>query len=87
MRKCLYGTRDASPGWQAKVHAVMTELGYTIGRYSPCLTYHRPSGTVNPFHGNDLVFAGGATAVREVLKGLSQHFQLATTICRAPRCT
>ena len=80
LQKCLYGTRDASKGWQAKVHAVMTGLGYAIGRYSPCLTYHRDSGTVNLFHGDDLVFAGPAESIHEVLRGLAEHFQLTTTV-------
>ena len=80
LQKCLYGTRDASKGWQAKVHEVMTELGYEIGRYSPCITYHRPSSTVNLFHGDDLVFAGPAESVHEVLHGLAGQFQLTSTV-------
>ena len=58
----------------------MLDLGYTIGRYSPCLTYHRQGDIVNLFHGDDLVFAGEASAVHTIMQALAKHFQLKVTI-------
>ena len=67
--KAMYGTRDAAQNWQKKCSEVVQELGFRVGRVSPCHFYHAESGTCGMVHGDDFVFVGR----RNFLKGVSKH--------------
>ena len=58
LKRCLCGARDAPKRWEAYVAEVMTALGFSRGRASPCC-YLRPArGLRCVVHGDDFVLAG-----------------------------
>ena len=58
LRKCLYGTRDASAEWHKRWLAVLENLSFQPGVFSPCVLWH-PEKLIAVFvHGDDFLCVG-----------------------------
>ena len=55
---CLYGTRDASKGWQTTLSNHLVELGFKRGKGFPAVFYHPTRDIKCLVHGDDYVSAG-----------------------------
>ena len=53
LHKCMYGTRDAAKGWEAKYCDVLLKLGFKRGSSSPCLFIHKSRNIRLCVHGDD----------------------------------
>ena len=54
----MYGTRAAATNWEYFSRSVMVNLGFTPGKYSPCLFLHEQRRLRAFIHGDDFVLAG-----------------------------
>lgn len=57
LHKCMYGTRDAAKGWEAKYCDVLLKLGFKRGSSSPCLFIHKSRNIRLCVHGDDFLSA------------------------------
>ena len=58
LRMSLYGTRDAAMNWQEEVAKEMRQLGFTRGRYNPCLYFHKGRNLRTFLHGEEFATVG-----------------------------
>ena len=58
LRRCLYGTRDASARWEAFLAAELQKHGFVQGVASPCCFKHAKRDLRCVVHGDDFVFVG-----------------------------
>ena len=49
----LYGTRDAAQNWEDTYSEIMTDLGFTRGKASPCIFHHSAREVTTVIHGDD----------------------------------
>ena len=54
----LYGTRDAARNWEEKYVEVMSELGFVVGKSSPCLFWNEKRDLRSVIHGDDVTTVG-----------------------------
>lgn len=67
----MSGTRDAAQSWQRKCTETMTEIGFRIGKVSPCHFFHSDWQVCGLVHGDDFVFAGR----RDYLDKIAEHMR------------
>jgi len=67
----LYGTRDAAQNWAAEYTSLLTELGFRIGKASPCNFMHDERNIALTVHGDDFTIA----ADEEQLKWLGEKMR------------
>lgn len=53
--RSLYGCRDAAACWEAEIEVVFLNLGFTRGRCSPALWFHKERDIRCLIHGDDVV--------------------------------
>ena len=70
--KAMYGLRDAGACFDKRVEEIMEELGYRVGRFSPCLYYNVKSMVVVFRHGDDFVVLGRRADVKEFAAQLGE---------------
>ena len=58
LKRCLYGTRDASARWEAFLASELKKHGFVQGVASPCCFYHPGRDLRCMVHGDDVVFVG-----------------------------
>ena len=58
LRMSLYGTRDAAMNWQEEVAKEMVRIGFTRGKYNPCLYFHPQRNLRTFLHGDDFATVG-----------------------------
>ena len=51
----MYGTRDAAQNWAKEYADMLVNIGFTQGRASPCVFYHKERGIRTFVHGDDYV--------------------------------
>ena len=56
--KAMYGTRDAAVNWEDKYRSHLESIGFTSGRSSPCVFFHKERGVRLVVHGDDFTFLG-----------------------------
>ena len=76
LRRHMYGTQKAAEGWQDEYSCSLRELGFTQGRASPCLFYHRERGLVTSVHGDDFTTAGTKKQLDWFEKSLEAVYEL-----------
>lgn len=54
----MYGTRDVAQDWQSKCSEPVREIGFDIGKASPCHYFKTEWGVCGMVHGDDFVSAG-----------------------------
>ena len=54
----LYGTRDAAQNWAAEYTSLLVELGFKVGKASPCNFVHDKRGLALTVHGDDFTIIG-----------------------------
>ena len=67
----LYGTRDAAQNWQKEYTGFMIDIGFKVGRASPCNFYHPKLNISCTVHGGDFTSCGPEFCM-EVLKQQNQ---------------
>ena len=72
--KSLYGTRDAAANFAECVRVKLIQMGFEIGRFSPCLAYHPTQKIILFYHGDDFVAGGDDEATKWFEKELGKHF-------------
>ena len=72
LRMSLYGTRDASMNWQEEVAKEMRKLGFTRGRYNPCLYFHQARKLRTLLHGDDFATVGLRSEVKWLKESLEK---------------
>ena len=83
LRMSLYGTRDASTNWQEEVAREMKKLGFTRGRYNPCLYFHKERNLRTFLHGDDFAIVGTLENVTWLKVKLEGRFEIKTQ-CISP---
>ena len=68
--KSMYGTRDAAANWEREIARVLTSLGFTQGRSSPCVFYQPQRQIRLVVHGDDFT----SVAALKHLQWLSSEF-------------
>jgi hypothetical protein len=58
LMKAMYGTRDAAQNWEAEYTSFMTQVGFSQGKYSPCVFHHKERGIRSVIHGDDFTLLG-----------------------------
>jgi hypothetical protein len=58
LKRCLYGTRDASARWEAFLASELKKHGFIQGIASPCCFHHPQHDLRCMVHGDDFVFVG-----------------------------
>jgi hypothetical protein len=58
LKRCLYGTRDASARWEAFLASELRKHGFVQGAASPCCFHHPQRDLRCMVHGDDFVFVG-----------------------------
>ena len=59
----LYGTRDAAQNWQKEYAGFMREIGFRVGKASPCSFYHPKLNISCTVHGDDFTSCGPESAI------------------------
>ena len=59
----LYGTRDAARNLQKEYTGFMKEIGFQVGRASPCNFYHPKPGISCIVHGDNFTSCGPESAI------------------------
>ena len=54
----MYGTRDAASNWEDKYASHLIACGFTQGKSSPCIFFHKERGIRCVVHGDDFTFLG-----------------------------
>ena len=60
----MYGTRDAAMSWLVEVAKEIIRLGFSRGRYNPCLYYHPKRNLRTFIRGGDLATVGTRDGVK-----------------------
>ncbi|KAE8885480.1 hypothetical protein PF003_g30282 [Phytophthora fragariae] len=78
LRKGLYGLKQASKIWNDTLHKVLVELGFVQCTYDAGVYWRRRNGRVMflTVYVDDIVMAGTAADVREVILELGRRFKL-----------
>ena len=79
----MYGTRDAAQNWQIEFTKTMLEMGFTRGKSSPCVFYHKGKNLRTFVHGDDYVTAGDKKELRWMEQELSRRYDIKTKIIGA----
>ena len=74
LRRCLYGTRDASQRWEAFLASELRRHGLTQGKASPCVFTHTSRDLRCVVHGDDFVFAGADSDLDWITKCMHESF-------------
>ena len=69
----LYGTRDAARNWEEKYVEVLSELGFVVGKSSPCLFWNEKRDLRSVIHGDDIATVGDEQAWR-TCPGSNRHW-------------
>ncbi len=76
----LYGTRDAAMNLADTYTGVLQQLGFKVGKASPCNFYH-PSRQVSlTVHGDDFTSTGTESNLIWLQQGLENNFEVKTKI-------
>ena len=59
----LYGTRDAAQNWAQEYTRTLRAAGFTVGKASPCIFYHKSTGMALTVHGDDFTISGPERAL------------------------
>ena len=76
----LYGTRDAAMNWSATFTAVLTKLGFTKGKCSPCNFEHRVREMVMTVHGDDFTVSGTDADLAWLKFHMEKEFEITSEI-------
>ena len=68
----LYGTRDAAKNWTCEYSRALSELGFVVGKASPCNFWHQQRDMHLTVHGDDFTVSGP----EQHLKWLAENFAL-----------
>ena len=58
LEKSMYGTRDASQNWEEEYSETLKEIGFSRGKASPCVFYHKDKAIRLVVHGDDFTLLG-----------------------------
>jgi hypothetical protein len=76
----MYGTRDAAQNWQGEFSGTLLALGFTRGKSSPCLFWHKEKCIRTFVHGDDYVSTGEAGALQWLKAGLEEKYDMKTQV-------
>ena len=71
----LYGTRDAAQNWQREYTSFMKDIGFQVGRASPCNFYHPRLNITCTVHGDDFTSCGPETAIEWFKAKISGRYE------------
>jgi len=74
----LYGTRDAAMNWADTYSRHLKEIGFMVGRGSPCNFYHPTRGIAMTVHGDDFTSTGTEADLRWLDAQLKSKYELKT---------
>ena len=74
----LYGTRDAAMNWTKTYTKLLTDIGFLIGKGSPCNFHHPERGVSLTVHGDDFTSTGREADLRWLERELSRKFEIKT---------
>ena len=74
LKLAMPGTRDAANAWQEEVARWMRGLGFTRGRYSPCIYWNRKKGIKATVHGDDFIISCGVEEVSWMRGKMEERF-------------
>ena len=72
----LYGTRDAAMNWTATFTNVLTKLGFTKGKCSPCNFEHTVRGMAMTVHGDDFTVSGSEADLAWLKFNMEKEFEI-----------
>ena len=72
----MYGTRDAAQNWASEYAEMLVPVGFTQGKASPCVFYHKEKCIRTFVHGDDYV----STAMPKQLEWLKEQLEKRYTI-------
>ena len=78
--KAMYGTRTAARMWQREVAGSLRAAGFSAGRTSPCLFYHKDRDIMVFLHGDDFVSSGSPENLKWFKSVLSSKYCIKTTV-------
>ena len=58
LNKAMYGTRDAAQNWESAYAEFMESIGFTRGRASSCVFWHKDRELKAVVHGDDFTILG-----------------------------
>lgn len=73
--KAMYNASGAAQSWQCAWPDIAQPLGFSTGRTSPCL-HHSKCGVCGLGHGDDLVFAGHDTHLKNIAAHMAAKFKV-----------
>jgi hypothetical protein len=74
LRRCLYGTRDASARWEAFLASELKKHGFVQGVASACCFHHSSRDLRCMVHGDDFVFVGPDSDLAWAEKVMAESF-------------
>jgi len=74
----LYGTRDAAPNWADSYTKVLRDIGFEVGKGSPCNFYHAQRKISMSVHGDDFTSTGPEQSLRWLDAQLRSAYEIKT---------
>ena len=76
----LYGTRDAAMNWTATFTRHLVELGFAVGKCSPCNFSHSARDMAVTVHGDDFTCAGSTADLRWLKSKMEEKYEIACEV-------
>ena len=74
----MYGTRDAAQNWAKEYADMLVSIGFTQGKASPCVFYHKEKGIRTFVHGDDYVSSAMPIQLEWLNRQLERRYQIKT---------
>ena len=74
--KSLQGTRDAAQNWEAAYSNLLTTSGFTQGKATPCMFYHKERQLRLVVHGDDFTILGNEENLDWFRKAIQETFEV-----------
>ena len=78
--KAMYGTRDAAQAWQREYTSALKELGFQVGKASPCHFHHPQWGVSLAVHGDDFLATGPEHRIKQLMARMAAKYKIKTTL-------
>lgn len=72
----MYGTRDAAANWSEEYTERLMNMGFTVGKASPCVFYHAGRGLRAYVHGDDFVVTGMPAELQWMRSKIEEKYEL-----------
>ena len=78
LKLCLYGTRDATKGWQETLSSHLESIGFIRRKGHPSVFWHPDKEIRTLVHGDDYVSAGDESAMTWLETELAKAYEIQT---------